>query len=349
MPSKSERPPPSADRPSWRHIVSRYHTPDVRRSVSQILTSFVPYFVLLVVMYFSLDVSYWLTLLLAIPAAGFMVRIFIIFHDCGHQSFFESRKANDWVGAVAGVITLTPYHRWRHAHARHHATAGDLDRRGVGDVYTMTVEEYRSAKPMTRFGYRIYRNPLILFTVGAWLSFIVFQRFWFMEKGRRERLSVIYTDIALLAVVVVAALTIGLGDFVLIMLPVVLLATSAGVWLFYVQHQFEGVYWEHHENWDYVKAALEGSSFYKLPRILQWFTGNIGFHHIHHLSPRIPNYNLEQAHYENEIFQQVKPITLLPSFKSLTFRLYDEENRRLVGFGYVRGLARQEAAAAQST
>ncbi len=325
------------DGPNWRQIVATYQKSDERRAVGQIFTSVVPFLVMMVVMYFSLQVSYWLTLLLALPTAGFMVRTFIVFHDCGHGSFFANRKANDLVGAITGVLTFTPYFRWRHAHAVHHATAGDLDRREAGDIWTMTVNEYRAAPASKRLAYRIYRNPIVIFTFGAWLSFLVFQRFPIVERSRRQLMSILWTDLALLIVFIVAGLTIGLGPFLLVLLPVMLLGTSAGVWLFYVQHQFEGVYWEHHQDWDYVKAALEGSSFYKLPRVLQWFSGNIGFHHIHHLSPRIPNYNLEQAWVENEIFQ-VQPITLRSSLKSLTFRLWDEEHKRLVGFSYLKTL-----------
>ena len=324
--------------PSWRKIVAQYHDPSVRRSLGQLLTSIVPYFLLLGLMVWSLDISYWLTLLLAIPTAGFMVRIFIIFHDCGHGSFFASRRANDWVGRITGVITFTPYYRWRHAHAVHHATAGDLDRREAGDVWTMTVKEYLEAPAAKRLAYRIYRNPLIMFTVGAWGSFIIGQRIPIAERSKRQVLSILWTDVALLVIFVIAGLTIGLGDFLLVLVPVLMLGTSAGVWLFYVQHQFEGVYWERHEDWDYVTAALRGSSYYKLPKVLQWFSGNIGFHHIHHLSPRIPNYYLERALEENPMFQ-IRPITLRSSLKSLRFRLWDEENRRLVGFDYLKTLA----------
>ncbi len=324
-------------RKNWRQIVAKYQTPDMRASMWQLVSSLVAYAGLFVLMYFSLQVSYLLTLLLAIPAAGFMVRIFIIFHDCGHQSFFASRKLNDLVGAITGVITFTPYYRWRHAHAIHHATAGDLDRRETGDIWTMTVAEYQAASKAKRISYRIYRNPVVIFTVGAWLSFLIFQRIPISEKTKRERMSILWTDLALLMVFVVAALTIGLVPFLLVLLPVMMIGTSAGIWLFYVQHQFDGVYWERHPEWDYVDAALKGSSFYKLPRVLQWFSGNIGFHHIHHLSPRIPNYKLEKAYNENELFH-VQPITLRSGLQSLKFRLWDEEHHRLVGFGYLKTL-----------
>jgi acyl-lipid omega-6 desaturase (Delta-12 desaturase) len=332
---------------NWRQIVAQYQNPDVRRAVGQILTSVVALLAMMVVMYFSLRVSYWLTLLLAIPTAGFMLRTFIVFHDCGHGSFFANRKANDVVGMITGVLTFTPYYRWRHAHAVHHATAGDLDRREMGDIWTLTVDEYLDAPRWKRIAYRLYRNPLIIFTVGAWLSFLVLQRFPNFKDGKRERNSILWTDLALLLIFVVAGLTIGLGDFLLVVLPVMILGTSVGVWLFYVQHQFEGVYWERHKQWSYVDAALKGSSFYQLPRVLQWFSGNIGFHHIHHLSPRIPNYNLEQAYSENELFH-IQPVTLRSGMRSLKFRLYDEENHRLVGFGYVKEARQLRAARAPS-
>jgi omega-6 fatty acid desaturase (delta-12 desaturase) len=339
--------PVSDDRANWKQIVARYAQPDERRSLIQLANSVIPYLVIWILMYFSLQVSYWLTLALAVLAAGFMVRIFIIFHDCGHGSFFKSRKANDMVGVVTGIMTFTPYYRWRHAHAVHHSSAGDLDRRGMGDIWTMTVKEYQDAPWYQRLAYRAYRNPIMILVVGPILSFLVFERFWFGVKGKRERRSIQYTDLALLAILVVAHFTIGLKAYILVQLPIVILGTSAGVWLFYVQHQFEGVYWERHEDWDYVKAAMDGSSYYQLPKILQWFTGNIGFHHIHHLSPRIPNYKLEACHVENPMFQ-IEPITLRSSLKSLKFRLWDEDNHQLVGFAYLRTLRDQQVLAAEA-
>jgi omega-6 fatty acid desaturase (delta-12 desaturase) len=259
------------------------------------------------------------------------VRIFIIFHDCGHGSFFKSRQANTIVGYITGILTFTPYHLWRHRHAVHHATAGDLDRRGVGDVWTMTLEEYIHATWWKKLIYRIYRFPIFMFIIGPLIVFLVNQRFAGKSVKKRERRSVYITNIALLGILILAHFTIGLKAYILVQLPAFWLSTVVGVWLFYVQHQFEGVYWERHENWDYVKAAINGSSFYKLPKVLQWFTGNIGFHHIHHLSPKIPNYLLERCHRDNPIFQ-VKPVTLWTSLKSLTFRLWDEKNRELVSF-----------------
>jgi omega-6 fatty acid desaturase (delta-12 desaturase) len=324
-------------------LISPYQQPNERQSWWQVANSLIPYLALWVLAYVSLSVSLWLTVPLWILAAGFLLRIFIIFHDCGHGSFFVSRQRNDLVGIVTGFLAFTPYYRWRHDHAIHHATAGDLDRRHVGDVWTMTVAEYVNAPRRTRLAYRVYRHPVVIFLLAPLAVFLIGHRFAPGVERRRERHSVYWTNLALLALLVVMHFTIGLKAYVLVQLPIMALAGSAGIWLFYVQHQFEGVYWQNHENWDYVSAALQGSSFYKLPRILQWFTGSIGFHHIHHLSPRIPNYRLEECHNENQLFQAIKPVTLLTSFKSMTFRLYDQENRRLVGFGYLKRL-RQMAA-----
>ena len=329
-----------ATSPQWQPLVAPYARPDLRQALWQLVNSLLPFLAMWPIMFWAGRISYWLVPPLALIAGAFWIRTFIIFHDCGHGSFFKNRKANDIVGAITGVITFTPYYRWRHAHAIHHATAGDLDRREAGDIWTMTVNEYQEASPGKRLGYRIYRNPLIIFTVGAWLSFIVLQRIPVSERSRRQLMSILWTDLALLIIFVIGGLTIGMGDFLRVLVPVMMLGTSLGVWLFYVQHQFEGVYWEHHQDWDYSKAALEGSSFYKLPRILQWFSGNIGFHHIHHLSPRIPNYYLEKAYKENEMFQ-VEPITLRSSMKSMTFRLWDEDNKQLVGFGYLKTLPKK--------
>jgi acyl-lipid omega-6 desaturase (Delta-12 desaturase) len=284
----------------------------------------------------SLEVSYWLTLLLAVPTAGFLVRIFIIFHDCGHGSFFKSKKANAIVGFITGVLTLTPYEHWRHDHAIHHASVSNLDRRGIGDVMTLTVKEYLELPYLKRLGYRIMRHPLVMFLIGPPLLFIFGHRVARRGAGKHQRFSVYWTNLAILIILVLIASTIGLRTYFLVQMPVFLIAFSGGVWLFYIQHQFEDTYWENKEYWDFETAALKGSSYYKLPRILQWFSGNIGFHHIHHLSPKIPNYNLEKCQTENEIFKDVKPITLFSSLNSMKLRLWDEEQRKLVGFKYVK-------------
>jgi omega-6 fatty acid desaturase (delta-12 desaturase) len=312
--------------------LAKYCRPDIRQTLWQLANSFIPFFIMWYLMLRSLEISYLLTLALAVPTAGFMARIFIIFHDCGHGSFFDSKRANDIWGFITGVITLTPYHQWRHSHAMHHASAGDLGRRGTGDIWTLTVKEYIESSKRQQLVYRIYRSPIALFIFGPILIFVVSYRFSAKESSRRDRESVYLTNLMLLGIVLLALLTIGLKAFILVELPIIWFGFSVGIWMFYIQHQFEGVYWERHEDWEYYRAAVEGSSFYKLPKILQWFTGNIGFHHVHHLQPRIPNYKLEKCHNEQQAFQAVKPITLSSGWRSLSLRLWDEEQRQLVGF-----------------
>jgi acyl-lipid omega-6 desaturase (Delta-12 desaturase) len=333
--------------PTWKELVAPFQRPKLGRSVWQIVNTLVPYAALWYLMYWSMGVSYWLTLPLAILAAGFLVRIFIIFHDCGHGSFFKTRRANDILGFIAGVLSFTPYQQWRWEHATHHATAGDLDKRGVGDVWTMTVQEYLESSRWKRFSYRLARNPLVLFGIAPLVLFLIIQRFPARKAGRRERWSVYWTNLALLGLGAVLSLAFGWKAYLLIQVTVVAVAGSAGIWLFYVQHQFEGVYWARHDDWDYTTVALQGSSFYKLPKVLQWFTGNIGFHHIHHLRPAIPNYNLERCHQAVPLFQTVKPVTLVSSLRSLTFRLWDEQRQRLVGYGYLRKVRREMRQAAR--
>jgi omega-6 fatty acid desaturase (delta-12 desaturase) len=330
---------PSPDRKgarrSWRKVVAPYENASLPRSLRQIADTLIPYFALLYLMYLTLDVSYWITLGLAFPAAGFLVRSFIIFHDCGHGSFFTSRKANRILGFFTALLVFTPSYYWSHQHARHHATSGDLDRRGVGDMWILTVEEYLSLSRWTRIRYRIYRNPFFLFGVAPLYLFFIQNRFWGPSDNSHARWSAMRTNVALATIIMAASLTIGIKAYLMIQLPIMVIAITAGVWLFYVQHQFENTYWERHDEWSYVQQALEGSSFYKLPRILQWFSGNIGFHHIHHLSPRIPNYNLQKCHESHPMFQAVGPLTLWSSLKSLGYRLWDEERKKLVGFSHV--------------
>jgi len=329
---------------SWKDAVAKHATPVPRSSIWQLVNSLVPYLALWGLMVWTLNISYWITLALAVPAAGFLVRIFIIFHDCCHASFFKSRRANRLVEFVTGVLTFAPYGQWRHLHAQHHATAADLDRRGKGDIWTLTVQEYLEASRWKRLAYRLSRNPLVLFVIAPAYLFLVHHRIPSRAVGKRQRRGVHWTNAALLAIVVLMSQTIGIKAYLMIQVPLSLLAAAAGVWLFYVQHQFEGVYWERRPNWDYVEAALRGSSFYKLPRPLQWFSGNIGFHHIHHLSPAIPNYRLETCHHENPLFQTVKPVTLSSSLKSLSFRLWDEQRKKLVGYSRLRAVRRREHA-----
>ena len=324
------------DSTQWKEIVARYQKPSLKRALWQVINTIIPYVGLWVLMYWSLKVSWWLTIPLAILAGGLLVRIFIIFHDCGHGSFFKSQRANHILGSITGVLTFTPYYHWRWEHAIHHSSSGDLDRRGMGDVWTLTVQEYLESSRWRRFSYRLARNPLILFIIAPIVLFLGINRVPKPKTPIRERYSVHLTTLAVGLMTIGLIWVFGLKAFLLIQLTILMVAGSAGVWLFYVQHQFEGVYWERSENWDYATAALQGSSFYKLPKILQWFSGTIGFHHIHHLSARIPNYNLEKCHKAEPLFQSVKPITLFSSLKSFTFRLWDEQQRRLVGYGHLR-------------
>jgi omega-6 fatty acid desaturase (delta-12 desaturase) len=317
---------------SWQAIVAAYQRPDVKRSVWQMIDSIGPYLILWYLAYRLLAVSFWLALPVIVLAAGFMVRVFIIFHDCGHGSFFKSRTVNDVVGMITGILTFTPYYDWWAEHAKHHATAGDLDRRGTGDVWTMTVNEYRQASFWQRLGYRLYRNPFVLLGIAPLYVFLLKQRLPRRGSGRREKVSVLVTDLALAAIFGLLFATIGVKATLLVELPLMAIAGAAGIWLFYVQHQFERVYWERHEKRDYLAVAMEGSSLYALPRVLQWFAGNIGFHHIHHLSPRIPNYRLPKAFREQPLLQRVDRLTLLSSLRSLRLRLYDEATRQLVSF-----------------
>jgi len=333
-----------ANTAAWREIVARYQRPSLGRALWQIVNTLVPYGVLWYLMYLSLSVSYWLTLPLAALAGAFLVRIFIIFHDCGHGSFFKSPLANDVVGFIAGMLTFTPYYHWRWEHAIHHASAGDLDRRGSGDIWTLTVQEYLESSRWRRFAYRLARNPIVLFIIAPLFLFVVRERFPSAKAKKRDRHSVYWMNLALACMVVGLSVVFGIKAYVLIQLTAMMVAGSAGVWLFYVQHQFEGVYWERGDDWDYTAAGLQGSSFYKLPRILQWFSGNIGYHHIHHLSPRIPNYNLEKCHKADPLFQKVKPVTLFSSMKSFTFRLWDEQRKKLVGYRHLRTLQREKRA-----
>ena len=329
------------DKAAWKDIVAKYQQPSTGRALWQIINTLVPYASLWYLMYRSLAVSWWLTVPLALLAGAFLVRIFIIFHDCGHGSFFKSRRANDIVGFIAGVLTFTPYYHWRWEHNIHHASAGHLDKRGTGDVWTMTVQEYLESSRWKRFSYRLARNPIVLFVLAPLFLFLVMQRFPAPKANPRERHSVWWMNLAILGFVVGLGWIFGVVAYLLIQLTITMVAGAAGVWMFYVQHQFEDVYWERGDDWDYTAAALQGSSFYKLPGVLQWFSGNIGFHHIHHLSPRIPNYNLQRCHEADPLFQQVKPITLFSSFKSLTFRLWDEKRKKLVGYRRMRQVRKE--------
>jgi omega-6 fatty acid desaturase (delta-12 desaturase) len=336
---------PQPDNAAWKAIVAEYQKSSAPRALWQIANTLVPYGLLWYLMYLCRPISWWLVVPLAILAGAFLVRVFIIFHDCGHGSYFKSSWANNLVGFITGILTFTPYYHWRWEHAIHHASAGHLDKRGTGDVWTMTVEEYLNSSRWKKFSYRLARNPFILFVIAPLYLFALQQRFPALRANRRERHSVYAMNAAILGMAVALSWIFGLKAYLLIQLIILMVAGSAGVWMFYVQHQFEDVYWERGEDWSYVSAALQGSSFYKLPRVLQWFSGNIGFHHIHHLSPRIPNYYLEKCHRANPLFQQVKPVTMMSSLKSFTYRLWDEKRKKLVGYGHLK-YYRQQAQAA---
>ncbi len=333
---------------AWKELVAEYQKPNLWRASWQIMNTIGSYAVLWYLMHLGLRVSWWITLPLAVLAGGLMVRVFIIFHDCGHGSFFESRLANDIWGFIAGILTLTPYYHWRWEHSLHHATAGNLDRRGVGDVWTLTVQEYLESSRWKRFAYRLARNPIVLFVLAPIFLFVIWQRIPSPKASRRERHSVWWMNLAIFGMATGLSAVFGIVPYLLIQLTAMAVAGSAGVWLFYVQHQFEDVYWERGEDWDYTEAALRGSSFYKLPRIMQWFSGNIGFHHIHHLSPRIPNYNLERCHRSDPMFQHVKAVTLFSSMKSITLRLWDESAKKLIGFRHLKALRKQRDREAKS-
>ena len=309
-----------------------YQQPSTKGSLWQLANSVLPYFGLWALMVQTVEFSIPLTFALALVASGFLVRIFIIFHDCGHGSFFRSRRANEWVGFFAGVLTMTPHHQWWHDHALHHAHAGDLEKRGVGDIWTMTVQEYRAAPWYRRLGYVLVRQPVFMLTVGPFLLFGLQYRFPSKAARAKEKRGVLLTNLVLAAAILTLGLTIGWKSYLLIHLPVLLFSGMAGIWLFYVQHQYEDTYWRAHHEHDFVAAALEGSSFYRLPRVLQWFSGNIGFHHVHHLSPRIPNYRLESCHRAFEALRAVRPLTLRASLGTARLRLWCERRRRLVGW-----------------
>lgn len=312
--------------------VAPFEKTDTKSSIRQLINTLGPLVVLWYGAYLSLSVSYWLTLPLTIIAAGFMIRTFIIFHDCCHQSFFKNRLANDILGTITGVLTLCPYEQWKNAHAIHHATSSNLDKRGVGDIWIMTVEEYMTAPWWQKAFYRIYRNPIVMFGLGPIFVFVFQYRFNRKGARRRERLNNYVTNILLVGLFALMIWAIGWKAFLLIQGPIFYLSGVMGIWLFYVQHQFEDSYFENEEQWSYVKAAVEGSSYYKLPKALQWITGNIGFHHVHHLSPKVPNYNLEKAHNETPPLQMATTITFASSLTALRFRLWDEDNKRFISF-----------------
>lgn len=323
-----------------RKQVVPYENSITRRSIIQLLNTFIPFIALWILAYKSLSISYFLTLAICVAAAGFLVRIFIIFHDCCHNSFFRNREANKILGTITGILTLFPFSQWKYNHNVHHASSGNLDKRGIGDIWVMTVDEYREASFWLRVQYRLYRNPFVMFGLGPIYVFLITNRF--NRKGARskERMNTYIINLSIAALVTIFCLTIGWKAFLLIQGPIFYISGVAGIWLFYVQHTFEDSYFEENEDWEYVKAAVEGSSFYKLPKILQWLTGNIGYHHVHHLNPKVPNYKLEVAHINTTPLQHIPTITLATSLQSLKFRLWDEEGKKFVGFNHVKKVSK---------
>ncbi len=322
---------------SWRELLAPYAEPHVGRGLLDLATSVVPYVVLTVAMYVLAPVSWLLVLALAIPAAGFLVRTFIVFHDCGHGSFFPNRRVNNWVGIACALLVYTPYHSWRHEHAVHHATAGDLDQRGMGDVDTLTVAEYKQLSWSGRLGYRLMRNPLVMLGIGPLWALLLEPRLIPSWARKRFWAKILATDVALVAAIGLLCFFLGWQAVLLVQLPSAMIAGAVGIWLFYVQHQFEDVYWDRHDTWKHPDSALRGSSHLKLPKALQFFSGNIGLHHVHHMNPRIPNYNLQRAHDENPVFHNVPTLSLFDGIRSLRLKLYDEQLGRMVGFAAARG------------
>ncbi len=333
---------PIPDSRSLAAILAAYRTPSLKRSLIQLLTSAIPFALLWATALLALRVGLWATLLMAVPAALFMVRLFMIQHDCGHGAFFRSHRANDLVGGVIGVLTLIPYEYWRRTHAIHHKTSGDLDYRGFGDIDTLTVREYFARSRLARLAYRLYRHPMVLLVVGPIYQFMVKHRLpldvpW---SWRREWNSVLLTNLGIATLALLAWQTIGLQSFLLVHLPITLIGGSIGVFLFYVQHQFEDTYWREHPQWDFHAAGLKGSSYLQLPKILQWFTANISLHHIHHINSKIPNYRLPECYEENPVFRHVTKITLWQGIQCLRLALWDEQAQKLVSFGQAKRTTR---------
>src|SRR5699024_4303673 len=315
-----------------RKNVAPFAKSNTKSAVLQLINTLLPFFLLWFLAYQSLSVSIWLTLALSVIASGFVIRIFIIFHDCTHQSFFKSKRTNRLIGTMTGIITLFAFEKWKRNHAIHHATSSNLDKRGTGDVWIMTVDEYVASSLWKRLAYRLYRNPLVMFGLGPLYLFFISNRFNRKDANQKERMNTYLINISIIIIYGMLIWAVGWQAFLIIQTPILFIAGSLGIWLFYVQHQFEDSYFENEDNWDFVKAAVDGSSYYKLPKVIQWMTGSIGYHHVHHLSPRVPNYKLEEAHESTPPLQQVTTITIKTSLESLRFRLYDEANQKFISF-----------------
>ncbi len=326
-------------------VLASYAQPRLPRSLLDVGTSLLPYLALSVLLYLSLGVSVLLTAGLIVFTAGFLVRTFIVFHDCAHGCLFTSKRANRCVGRVAGLLVLSPFGRWRHDHAVHHAHSGDLERRGVGDILMLTVTEYQARSWRARLAYRLLRSPVVMLGIGPIVAMMVGPRIATRAQRPRMRNSVLGTDAALVALVAGLCWLIGWETFLLVWAPPAMIAGSVGIWLFYVQHQFEDAYWKSSSDWSYTDAGLRGSSYLRLPKVLQFFTGNIGLHHVHHLNARIPNYNLERAHRENPVFHQVPTLSARDGLRALNLKLWDQASGKLVTFAQARRLSLRESAA----
>ncbi|MCT4476080.1 fatty acid desaturase [Peribacillus sp. NPDC101481] len=325
--------------------IAPFEQSTTKQSIWQIINTLGPFIILWYLAYISLSVSYWLALIPAVFAAGFLTRIFIIFHDCTHHSFFKNRRANRIVGTIMGVLTLFPFDQWGHEHSVHHATSGNLDKRGTGDIWTLTVDEYLAAPFKLRFAYRFYRNPIVMFGLGPIYVFLLKNRFNRKGARKKEKNNTYLTNALIVVLAALLCLAVGWQSFLLVQGSIFMISGSVGIWLFYVQHTFEDSYFEENEEWEYVLAAVEGSSFYKLPKLMQFLTGNIGYHHVHHLSPRVPNYKLEMAHNNTQPLENVPTITLATSLRSLRFRLWDEESKNFIGFKDIKYLTKKSVPA----
>lgn len=330
--------PPTLHR-DWTKTLKSYREPSLSRSILEILFTIVPFVALWATAWFALSISYVLTLALTLPAAGLLVRLFMIQHDCGHGAFFRNRNANKWVGRVLGVFTLTPYDVWQYKHAQHHATSGLLDKRGIGDVATLTVEEYRARNLWGKLVYRLYRHPIVMFGLGPSYLFVLNHRLpsgMMWKNGYWPWLSTMTTNLGILAVCALMIWLVGLEAFLMVQIPITLLASSIGVWLFYIQHQFEDTYWESAPKWDHQDAALLGSSYYELPTVLRWFTANIGIHHVHHLMSRIPFYRLHQILKDYPELRNLRRINFVQSLSTIGLGLWDEHQKRMIRFRDLR-------------
>lgn len=325
-----------------RQDVAPFAKSDTAKSIFQMVNTIIPLIALWVAGYMLVDVSPWLTAGLSVISAGFVVRTFIIFHDCTHGSFFKSKKANDWVGFVTGVLTSFPYEKWKREHTIHHATSSNLDKRGIGDIDMMTVEEFLQASKGQRLWYRFYRNPFVMFGLGPLFMVFILNRRNRSDAKQKERINTYLTNVVIAGICAALIFFMGWQAFLLVHGVTLFVAASLGIWLFFIQHTYEDSYFEHDSEWDYVKAAVEGSSYYKLPKLLQWVTGNIGFHHVHHLAPRVPNYNLEKAHNDIPPLHTATTITLRTSLESLRYKLYDEEQGKFVTFKDVNEIIKRK-------